>query len=416
MKLDKKLKIEKCASDDTTRSAICDPYLDLSDPKSPLLVATDGHGLVALHAVIAEGDKAGSVPVAAIIAARKAGGWIDLSSERAAVVAGVSYPRQFNAITGGPCDFPEWRRILPETTGPRLTIGLNPRLLSEIAQAMNAETVNLTFDPNRPLDPFVIGGVRAAWPCEEAAHALLMPAELEEPAADAPRWSLGPQDAAHAEAVADLTAARAELDAAKVSLAHAEAQAAGDKAELANVITKYHARERELATKPAPIVALAPKAAPASGSVEDLQAQIDALQKDLDKALDERSAMEDSRDDWRLVACDVAGLSTKAATPADAEKALEGCRDLAPIAEALDMKGETDSDDLAAEIRSLKSDDAVNDATAATLVALALSAPEIGGRCRGCGGPLTSDGHGHRPSCGFSIETLSTLACAEGSL
>jgi hypothetical protein len=404
MKLDKKLKIEKCASDDTARSTINDPYLDMTDPVAPLLVATDGHGLVALHAVIAEGDKAGSVPVAAIVAARKAGGWIDLSSERAAVVAGVSYPRQFNAITGGPCDFPEWRRILPETTGPRLTIGLDPKLLSEIAAAVNAETINLTFDPNKPLDPFVVGGFRnngrGAAACVEAAHALLMPVKLEEPAADAPRWSLGPQDAAHAQALADLASARAEL---------------------ANMIAKYHARERELAVKPAPVAALVPEVAPAAlerGWSAKLQETIDALQGDLDKALDERSAMEDSRDEWRLVACDVAGLSTKTATPADVEKALEGRQDLAPIARALNYTEDDtfDAEDLAAEIRSLKSDDAVNDATAATLVALALSAPEIGGRCRGCGGPLTSDGRGHRPSCGFSIETLSTLACAEGSL
>jgi hypothetical protein len=48
MKIGRNQKIEAICSKDETRQHLCSPYLDLTNPADPRLVATDGHAMVAL--------------------------------------------------------------------------------------------------------------------------------------------------------------------------------------------------------------------------------------------------------------------------------------------------------------------------------------------------------------------------------
>lgn len=156
-----KPKLETIASKDITRQTLVNPWLDLSDPKKPMLVATDGHRLMALPADewVEEHDTHGPVPIDAIKAARKLKTRIDLTSATTAIVNGVAYPRVptdrllTSTIEAFHACLPSWRRILPVVDRPEMRIQINANYLADVAGVLGAANVAIHADAVDVLAP-----------------------------------------------------------------------------------------------------------------------------------------------------------------------------------------------------------------------------------------------------------------------
>jgi hypothetical protein len=136
MKLDRNQKIEAICSKDETRQNLCSPYLDLTNPADPRLVATDGHAMVALKVEEPdEHDATGHVSVDALKAARKRGelGYV-LCNGSCALPGGATFPRPDVGT------FPDWRQVMPTISreGER-SIAFNVKLLKAIVEACGGE-------------------------------------------------------------------------------------------------------------------------------------------------------------------------------------------------------------------------------------------------------------------------------------
>ena len=162
-------KIEKLASTDYARHpALTAPYLDLKDAASPMLVATDGHALVALSVTTEDGDTEGAIPVEAIKQARKCGaiGTPTIAANGACVLPnGVSIPRES-------VEFPNWRQLVPKAASD-LRIILNAELLKRIADALGSDTVELRFGTTPTADVIQVRAHDAS-----IGFGLLMPARF----------------------------------------------------------------------------------------------------------------------------------------------------------------------------------------------------------------------------------------------
>lgn len=136
MKLPANCRIELCASDDTTRPVLAHPYLDMLDPEKPLLVATDGRRIAILPVTVEEGECSGWVSTDALTAARKSAGKRGIAQihcNGACETGGVRYPRPELG------KFPNWRMVIPKPEGKTVRLGINPRLLVELAKALGSE-------------------------------------------------------------------------------------------------------------------------------------------------------------------------------------------------------------------------------------------------------------------------------------
>ena len=111
-------KVELCTAKGNVRYYLNYPYLDLSDKKKPMLVATNGHVLAAAPVLIGSKVKEGPLPLAALKAARAVRSKQPqighrLYLEGAMVGTGdVMYKRP-----DGDFKFPDWRKVFvpPET-------------------------------------------------------------------------------------------------------------------------------------------------------------------------------------------------------------------------------------------------------------------------------------------------------------
>lgn len=160
MKFDKACKIEGCASDDTTRTALANVYYE---PERKRLMATDGHCAVILPVFPDEGDHAGPISADALKAARKAAGKSAtlatvLANGAQVVPGGPTFPRP-PAVT-----FPPMDAVIPAHR-PRgkgtVTFAVNVDLLAQVAAAMGTTHVTLTITrPDKKtgimLDPIVV--------------------------------------------------------------------------------------------------------------------------------------------------------------------------------------------------------------------------------------------------------------------
>lgn len=142
MKLPKEILIEKVASTDASRSAIGEPYLDVTDGKGTL-VSTNGNAMAIVPVALAPEDVAGYVSKAVLKAARKQAGRLRETiiglNGFAALADGSAMPRNGAAQH---CTFPSWRQVVPKEIS-ETTITLDARLLWELAQSMGTRGVRL---------------------------------------------------------------------------------------------------------------------------------------------------------------------------------------------------------------------------------------------------------------------------------
>lgn len=129
MKVDAKYRPEKCCSRDETRPNLTNPYFDAEEK---LLVATDGHALVAVP-VEDGGETSGYVSGAALRAGRRR----------------VKCPPPVE-VAVGPKDgtFPAWRQVVPKVKAGdegTFTVRLDAKLLADLAEALGDSRVELTI-------------------------------------------------------------------------------------------------------------------------------------------------------------------------------------------------------------------------------------------------------------------------------
>lgn len=177
MRLDKKAKIEKaCAGskDGRTRPVLQHPYLSkVGDDWR--LIATDSYKLAMVPVEGHPDDVEGFVSLDAIKAARKTSyGEIVCNGECRVSGDGASYPRPT------PGEPPRLDKIIGDLverdSSGSITIGLNAKLLHELAQAIGTEVVAITIDTEVTRKP-----LRVTAPAGDPAEAvgILMPVDLE---------------------------------------------------------------------------------------------------------------------------------------------------------------------------------------------------------------------------------------------
>lgn len=186
MKIHKNIKIELACSKDATRRAISEPYLSIAGSEANL-VATDGKIMAMIPVELSERDAEGFVSGACLAVARKAlprGGEVaEITVNGQAVTStGISMPRAGNA---GDSQFPNWRQVVPsDDATPLVTIGVDAKLLWQLAQAMGCQSVAIAIKD--PCSPFVVTPTPvgrhsdAAQPVCMGARGLIMPVALPE--------------------------------------------------------------------------------------------------------------------------------------------------------------------------------------------------------------------------------------------
>lgn len=206
MRISLRTKLEKLVSKDTSRPVLTHLYLRIvgeGDNRRGWLEGTDSYKLGRVPVELEEGDTEGFIPAEVIGAARKAkadsiraNGSLELE-QLGKVIA--TFPRTFEG------QFPNTDALIPEEParfeGRRWNVGLNPKLLLELAEGMGAETVTLEFVATRPapgpaggagdyspsnLRPMVVRPLATFRGCEENHDAigLLMPIRCEPPTGD----------------------------------------------------------------------------------------------------------------------------------------------------------------------------------------------------------------------------------------
>lgn len=150
MRLPAKCKVEKLVSKDRFRVTISMLYLRIAgegDERKGYLEGTDSYKLARIPVEVSEHDTEGYIPVEAVTTARKlrvdelrCNGTVDvLTGESTA----VGFPRP---TPGSYCNTDSLLDVVPaQIDGRPFRIGLNPKLLAELAEGMGAETVTLEF-------------------------------------------------------------------------------------------------------------------------------------------------------------------------------------------------------------------------------------------------------------------------------
>ena len=203
MRISLRTKLEKLVSKDQSRPVLTHLYLRIvgeGEGRRGFLEGTDSYKLGRVPVELEPGDTEGFIPAEVITAARKAkadgiraNGSLELEAFGKVV---ATFPRTFEG------QFPNTDQLLElepaMIDGGRWTIGLNPKLLLELAAGMGAETVTLEFTATktyprdgepivegRPsnLRPIVVRPLATFRGCEENHEAigLLMPIRCEPP-------------------------------------------------------------------------------------------------------------------------------------------------------------------------------------------------------------------------------------------
>jgi DNA polymerase III sliding clamp (beta) subunit (PCNA family) len=129
------------ASKDPSRYNVCNVNLEQGDG-SPVLVATNGHALAVLP-VMADESEFGPITVAAIIHGRKVAKSSKLADTEFKTNGNYSFPDGSSLPLPDPSDvgeFPNWRQVIPDhgKNPVTLKLGLNPKLLFELAEAIDS--------------------------------------------------------------------------------------------------------------------------------------------------------------------------------------------------------------------------------------------------------------------------------------
>ena len=162
---------EKCASRDKMRTAITEPYL-----KGGYLWATDSYSLTRIPVEVEDGDVDGFVTADALKMARKASGKnrpAIIGANGSQTVGEVTMPRPELG------EFPNTEQLIPSDDREEIVIGLNPKLLLNIAQALGADTVRIRIDADSPnMKPYVIEALQGSSLKGDDRMGLLMPVRL----------------------------------------------------------------------------------------------------------------------------------------------------------------------------------------------------------------------------------------------
>jgi hypothetical protein len=142
MRFDKKFKLEKVCSKDKTRwSILQQPHLDVERQR---LLACNGFVLAVVPATVDGDDKTGAIPLDAFKAAAKS----KLDPELSAAVhvnGGTVKVEDANATLefvvpqGAIGKYPDVDQIIPREKDDDIVIGLDAKLLYELAQAMHPQ-------------------------------------------------------------------------------------------------------------------------------------------------------------------------------------------------------------------------------------------------------------------------------------
>lgn len=153
MRFDPKIKPEAFASKDTTRMHLVRVQLDT---ENKVLVATDGHRLIATPIADCSDDHTGPIDPEVLHAARKAA-----SKQRdsdGATLAANGCVRLSNGVThlrpGDASDFPPWQRVIPrEASDIKATVCVDSEYLASLFKACGKRRV--LIEVRGELDPIV---------------------------------------------------------------------------------------------------------------------------------------------------------------------------------------------------------------------------------------------------------------------
>lgn len=170
MKIPKEAKVELCVSDDSTRGAITEPYLDVTDGKGTM-IATDGRKMAIVPVELEEHDVAGYVSGKALVAARKLAkrdvNAVLTVNGVCKLLDGSQFPRPFAAPEGWQGEwigkrFPNWRQVIPDKDRKvGFRVALDAELLLTLAKSIGVESgqgVTLEFGEDDRDSILVKGG------------------------------------------------------------------------------------------------------------------------------------------------------------------------------------------------------------------------------------------------------------------
>lgn len=181
MKIHKNCKVELAASQDASRTAIAEPYLDIKDGKGQL-IATDGKIMAIIPVPVNETDVAGYLSGDVLKMARKLtkrDNETEISANGSAVMTGATMPREGVAKDR---NYPNWRQVIPASDKEHTyRIGIDAKRLWLLAQAMGTQQVILKIkapDAVFMVEPFgtKFCDVR---PVNMDARGIIMPVKLE---------------------------------------------------------------------------------------------------------------------------------------------------------------------------------------------------------------------------------------------
>lgn len=158
MKIPKACKIELAASKDETRYRLNEPWLDLTNPEKPVIVATNGASMAIIPVEAGEHDKTGIVTAEAFKAYRKVKADLEIvCNDKLTVQDGPEFKRP--ELDGG---FPNWKQVIPaDDLKPYFVASFNVKMLWELVQAMGCEAATLEFADEENFGAIVVR------PCDE---------------------------------------------------------------------------------------------------------------------------------------------------------------------------------------------------------------------------------------------------------
>jgi len=178
MFIDKKYKIEKAVSTESYRPTLTSAFIENKGEESKL-IATNGNSLAMVPLVLDPEDKINGknrLSVDAIKAIRKGNGrcttGIDERMGDFVEIPGTStgFPSRFLL---GAEEFPDYKQVIPETENCDYhKVGINPKLLFELSQAIGAKTIELHL-PKEPT-----GAIKVTDPDNNRVLGVIMPVRL----------------------------------------------------------------------------------------------------------------------------------------------------------------------------------------------------------------------------------------------
>lgn len=153
MRYDPKIKPEVFASKDTTRMHLVRVQLDC---ENKMLVATDGHRLIATPVTDCEDDHTGPIDAEVLEASRKVAR--KFRGDEGATLAANGCVRLPNGVThlrpGDASDFPPWQRVVPhEALDIKATVCVDSEYLASLFKACGKRRV--LIEVRGELDPIV---------------------------------------------------------------------------------------------------------------------------------------------------------------------------------------------------------------------------------------------------------------------